>query len=231
MTYPRIRGSRSPALARNAVPRASSRPVSPCRGENLQREGLNPAVKQATPSREGASARLRSGVRFVSKPRARRSHREENQMGEQSSIRVIAARADRIFGRCSGERRPCEREFTRRVQRVLDSTEPLNERRREIVREHLAAREECPVCRGTGTSWFASDQVCERCEGAAEVGLYCYQLGDRLKEWCEELVGLDTAAFQGTGPSSLAVEVLTAGLALVEWNELAVNYVEEECGG
>ncbi len=129
----------------------------------------------------------------------------------------------------------CERELTRHVRLVLDNDEALYNTRRAIVREHLAAREKCPFCNGSGFAGEIAgraddDRDCEHCNGTGLVKRYPRQLGDRLKEWGEELTGLEYVdeASDNSRDDSLSRELLSTALAWVDWAQLAADYIEEE---
>ncbi|HWW66612.1 MAG TPA: hypothetical protein VNY83_01380 [Solirubrobacterales bacterium] len=131
----------------------------------------------------------------------------------------------------SDESRLCEWELTRHLRLVLDNDSELYEHRRAIVREHLAARDECPFCNGSGFKGEIArlsddNRACDHCvEG--QTTRYPHQLGDRLKDWCEGLVGLHSPnVIRSNG--LLATEVLSTALAWVDWTELANDYIEEE---
>ena len=94
-----------------------------------------------------------------------------------------------------------------------------------FVLEHLAAQDDCPICAGSGDGPIASEQDCDHCNGNGFRKRYPHQLGDRLKDFCEELVGLE---WEGEAGSGLAREVLSTALAWVHWTELAEDYIEEE---
>jgi hypothetical protein len=124
-----------------------------------------------------------------------------------------------------------ERELTRHVCLVLDNDHKLYEQRRAIVCEHLEARDECPFCNGSGFKGeirrLADDnRNCEHCvEG--KVSRYPHQLGDRLKDWCEGLAGLNSPNVVRSN-GLLATEILSTALAWVDWTQLAEDYIEEE---
>ena len=118
--------------------------------------------------------------------------------------------------------------LTYHVRLVLDNDESLYDRRRRIVREHLAAREECEFCSGSGRDWRdrGPANVCDCCDGSSERERYPHQLGERLKDWCEELGGLGVN--EDDRLSILAREVLSTALAWADWTGLAETYIEEE---
>jgi hypothetical protein len=127
------------------------------------------------------------------------------------------------------DRRLAERDLTYHVRLVLDNDRGSYERRREIVREHLAARDACPFCGGLGVRDYSNRMCverCEDCEGSGQIGRYPHQLGDRLRAWCEELAGLDIN--ENDLLTLLAREVLSTAFAWVDWSELAATYIEEE---
>ncbi len=124
--------------------------------------------------------------------------------------------------------RPAELELTHHVRLVLDNDEALYHERREIVRAHLAVRDPCPFCDGTGEAPIACEQNCEHCNGAGDRPRYPRRLGDQLKEWCEDLVGLEYGGEKTPEESGLlACEILSTALAWVDWVELAKDYIEE----
>jgi len=133
------------------------------------------------------------------------------------------------------EQLDAEVSLTYHVRLVLDNDEALYDARRAIIREHLATREECPFCNGSG---FAGEidgrpddhSQCEHCNGTGFARRYPHQLGDRLKEWCEELAGLEYAdeATDNFRDDLLSGELLSTALAWIDWNQLAADYIEEE---
>ena len=124
-----------------------------------------------------------------------------------------------------------ERELTRHVRLVLDNDQALYNTRREVVREHLATRDECPFCNGSGFKGEIArlsddNRACDHCvEG--RTARYPHQLGDRLKEWCEGLAGLHSPNVTRSN-GLLATELLSAALAWVDWTQLAEDYIAEE---
>jgi hypothetical protein len=117
-------------------------------------------------------------------------------------------------------------ELTERIGSVLGNDEPLGYRRREIVRSHLAAQDDCPACGGSGEGPIASEQECDHCEGRGFLKRPPDRLADDLKDWCEGLVGLDQP--DDGQPHVLARELLTAVLARVDWCAIARRCIAEE---
>ncbi len=115
--------------------------------------------------------------------------------------------------------------LTHHVRLVLDNDEVLYRHRCELVNEHLAAQDDCPFCGGSGEGPIAFEQACDHCNGTGFLKRRPHQLGDRLKDFCEELVGLE---WEGDVGSGLAREVLSTALAWVDWTGLAEAYIEEE---
>ncbi len=116
--------------------------------------------------------------------------------------------------------------LTYHVGQVLDNDESLYGRRRNIVREHLAKREKCEFCSGSRRDRRdrGPANICDCCGGSVE--RYPHQLGKRLKDWCEELGGLDVN--ENDRLSILAREVLSTALAWADWTGLAETYIKEE---
>ncbi len=145
-------------------------------------------------------------------------------------IRVIKAEHGCEPRSRSDQSRLCESELTPHVHLVLDNDEALYRQRCTIVRKHLAARQTCTFCGGTGATTHPGMRVplrkCQECDGSSEVARYLHQLGDRLKDFCEELAGLDIN--ENDLLSNLAREVLSTALAWVDWTGLAEAYIEEE---
>ena len=130
---------------------------------------------------------------------------------------------------CQTEQRNADDSLTDHVRLVLDNDEVLYRLRCEIVRKHLAAQDDCPICGGTGEvrGGIAPDgrTLCTHCERHGERQRYPHQLGDRLKDFCEELAGLDIN--ENDLLSNLAREVLSTALAWVDWTGLAETYIED----
>ena len=126
--------------------------------------------------------------------------------------------------RLGHEQLDAEDSLTYHVRLVLDNDEVLYRHRCELVREHLAAQDDCPICGGSGEGPIASEQDCDHCNGTGFLKRFPRQLGDRLKDFCEELVGLEWEADAGSG---LAREVLSTALAWVDWAGLAASYIED----
>ncbi len=127
------------------------------------------------------------------------------------------------------EQLDAEDSLTYHVRLVLDNDETLYNTRREIIREHLAARDRCPMCGGVGTRTNRGEGpnariACERCGQSGKVSRSPHQLGERLKGLCEELIGLE---WEGDAGSGLAREVLSTALAWVDWAGLAASYIED----
>ncbi len=133
---------------------------------------------------------------------------------------AIAERARR-----GHEQLDAEDSLTYHVRLVLDNDEALYRHRCEIVQEHLAAQDDCPIFRGSGEGPIAPEQDRDHCNGTGFLKRLPHQLGDRLKDFCEELAGLE---WEGDAGSGLAREVLSTALAWVEWAGLAEAYIEEE---
>ncbi len=134
-----------------------------------------------------------------------------------------AAIAERA--RCGHEQLDAEDSLTYHVRLVLDNDEVLYQHRCELVQEHLAAQDDCPICEGSGEGPIASEQDCDHCNATGFLKRCPHQLGDRLKDFCEELVGLE---WEGDAGSGLAREVLSTALAWVDWTGLAEAYIEKE---
>lgn len=120
------------------------------------------------------------------------------------------------------------------VRLVLDNDEGTYNTVRELVREHLAARDACAFCEGSGKRQDNAD--CPECEGTGERKRYPYQLGEALKSYCELLTGLDVPdEYEGAplnlpalGESALlAMEILSTALDWVDWDEIARIYLSE----
>jgi len=121
-----------------------------------------------------------------------------------------------------------QRELTHHIRLVLDNDEALYDGRREIVRAHLAVRDPCPFCDGTGEALIGCKHNCEHCNGASDHPRHPRQLGDQLKEWCEDLVGLQSVGEENAWESRLLTcEILSTALAWVAWVELAEDFIEE----
>lgn len=92
----------------------------------------------------------------------------------------------------------CEAALSHHVRLVLDNEYDLYRRRREIVR--VWAWGDAPVS----------------------------AVADALKDWCEELTGLEHGDMGHVfGPPVLAREVLSTALAWVDWMALARDYIAE----
>jgi hypothetical protein len=128
------------------------------------------------------------------------------------------------------------------VRLILDNEEGTYREVREMVREHLAACDPCPVCGGsntTGPGPVGQNTECPCCGPAGTVKRYPHQLGDRLKEYVEGLAGLEgveagsadgvvRAAVGGVyALDSMAVEVLSTALAWTDWQRVAEVYLSE----
>ena len=144
------------------------------------------------------------------------------QVVVEEKTAAIAERAMR-----GHEQLDAEDSLTYHVRLVLDNDEALYRHRCELVQEHLAAQDDCPICGGSDESPIASEQDCDHCDDTGFLKRYPHQLGDRLKDFCEELVGLE---WEGDAGSGLAREVLSTALAWVGWAQLAEDYIEEERG-
>lgn len=137
-------------------------------------------------------------------------------------IEELLCRARRNY---RSEQLDAEDSLTYHVRLVLDNDEALYRHRREIVKEHLVAPDDCPICGGSGEGPIASEQNCDRCNGTGFLKRYPCRLGDRLKDFCEELAGLDIN--ENDLLSNLARELLSTALAWVDWTELAEACIEE----
>jgi hypothetical protein len=118
--------------------------------------------------------------------------------------------------------------LTYHVRLVLDNDQSLYGQRRNIVRAHLASREECEFCDGGRRDYrdLGPANICDCCGGSGERHRYPHQLGERLKGWCEELGGLEVD--ENDRLSILAREVLSTALAWADWTGLAKTYIREE---
>lgn len=111
-----------------------------------------------------------------------------------------------------------EQQFSHHVRLVLDNDHGLYDWRCELVREHLARYS----------------------PGRTEDGLReaRYYLSDALRDWCEELCGLDAVGLtygdrsgEPLPLSDLARELLGLALAHVDWYAMARDYIAEELEG
>jgi hypothetical protein len=110
--------------------------------------------------------------------------------------------------------------FAYHVALVLDNEEPLYRHRRALVQEHLEARDPCPVCQGRAQDPRTD---CSHCDGKGIVSRYPHMLGDRLKDWAEEL-----AQLEGDDLSMMAREMLGLALGWTDWAGLADRYIAQE---
>lgn len=89
---------------------------------------------------------------------------------------------------------------------------------REIVRNHLMARDPCETCGGTGEGPIASEQDCEDCHGAGYMQRSPERLGEELRCLFEETLRRDLG-------DQRRDEVGTA-MDHVDWTRLALNCIQ-----
>lgn len=141
--------------------------------------------------------------------------REELPKPYDAAAPIIAAKARAMASRVRNtDQIDAESSLTYHVRLVLDNERETYDRVREIVRDHLAARDRCALCSGTGGS-------CDHCNGTGTRPRYPYQLAEALRDYAEEVAGVESLA------NPLTLEVLTTALHWVEWDRLAEDLIEE----
>lgn len=163
--------------------------------------------------------------------------REELTEPYDAAAPLIAAKARAMAGRVRNtDQIDAESSLTYHVRLVLDNERQTYDRVREIVRDHLAALDPCIHCDGTGKPsrgdrGNVGGDACSFCEGAGKRPRYPHQLGERLKDYAEEVAGVESLANREGGPgvffSGLTLEILTTALHWVEWDQLAEGLIEE----
>ena len=116
-----------------------------------------------------------------------------------------------------------------------------------MTREHLAARNDCPSCGGTGRRLVRADQpelgdeACPRCD-TGKVPRYPHQLGEVIRDYVETVAGLGGCRrLHGAGGKQLvgfdggalvlpeaASVLIGAALPWIDWNELAEEQIAAE---
>ena len=97
------------------------------------------------------------------------------------------------------------------VALVLDNDEGTYNMVRERVQE---LKDEAPDHRNVPDIWTKEEAV-------------RFDLADYLKDFTEELCGLGGEAYGLPEPSMMAMQVIQAGLADVDWDEVASHYLTD----
>lgn len=120
----------------------------------------------------------------------------------------------------------CEQSLTHHVSLVLDNEQATYKARRAIVHDWLWGV--------IGSRVHDDDEPTPRGDEPVEpTPAEVHELAERLKDWCEELVGLEHAGEDqrlGEAGRSLQREILSTALAWVEWDDLATDWGQEQAG-
>lgn len=112
------------------------------------------------------------------------------------------------------------------VRLVLNNEEDTYREVCELTKRHLSAADPCPACEGTNTAGpglVGQNTECPYCRSTGTVKRHPHQLGEQLREYVEDLAGLEGFSISAT----VAREVLYTALAWVDWNAIARVYLSE----
>jgi hypothetical protein len=166
------------------------------------------------------------------------------EVGSAAVGREVAAKVDAICDRAWSRERFLDAvdSLGYHVRLILDNEEGTYCEVREMVRDHLAACDPCPLCGGSNTAGpgaVGQNTECPHCGPAGTVKRHPHQLGDRLREYVEGLAGLEGVERAGDDGvvraavggicalDSMTVEILSTALAWVDWGRVAAIYLSE----
>ncbi|HEY3435503.1 MAG TPA: hypothetical protein VGK41_07595 [Solirubrobacterales bacterium] len=219
-------------------------------GAEVDDDGAAGIIRRAIQAAEDAEQMHRDDAINEQASRAKQAIRDAAAAGaEPDQLDRMAQRLEDMGGRVDSESGlDAEDVLTWQLRQMLLSDSHHVADLEQLTRDHLAARDRCVVCSGTGRSEGAVPGSvagsCNVCGGAGTVKRYPHQLGDRIRDYVEQeagLGGLVPATGEGGGrmvgvtddqadlaehelPEPAAVLVTTA-LDWVHWGELAAEQI------
>ncbi len=201
-------------------------------------------IRQAIQAAEDAEQMRRDDLVNDHADAAARSIRDAAAAGaEPAQLGSMTVKLEQMSRRLDSEAGlDAEDVMTWQVRQLLLSDSHHVAALEQLTREHLAARDKCVFCNGSGKrNGVDLAHPCEHCHGVGTTKRYPHQLGEAIRDYVEEssgIGGLTEASGQAGGELVPAPEgaelyempepasvLVTAALAWIDWDGLAKDQI------